>query len=127
MPNSKREFIIGEVYHAFNRGVEKRIVFMDDSDYYRFIFSLYECNDRNFVVMRNRMNDRILRNSKSYIGATYVNFEKSATKRKLLVDIIAFVLMPNHYHLILRPLADGGVSLFMNSTWLTQLNFPARD
>jgi len=58
MPNSKREFIVGEVYHTFNRGVEKRIVFMDDSDYYRFIFSLYECNDRNFVRMAQRIQDR---------------------------------------------------------------------
>lgn len=111
MPNLMREFIVGEYYHLFNRGVEKRDIFMDESDRYRFIFCLYECNDANFVIMRNRINDRLFR--KSCIGDTYATFTAFKTKREALVEIIAFVLMPNHYHLIVRPLVEGGVSLFM--------------
>jgi putative transposase len=29
------------------------------------------------------------------------------------VDLMAFTLMPNHYHLLLREIKDGGISLFM--------------
>jgi len=111
MPTLTREFIIGDIYHLFNRGVEKRQIFMDESDRFRFVFCLYECNDANFVIMRNRINDRLFR--KNYIGDTYVNLPAFQTKREMLVEIITFVLMPNHYHLVVRPLVEGGVSLFM--------------
>jgi len=116
MPTLTREFIVGDIYHLFNRGVEKRQIFMDESDRFRFVFSLYECNDANFVIMRNRINDRLFRKnyiSKNHIGDTYANLPAFQTKREMLVEIIAFVLMPNHYHLIVRPLVEGGVSLFM--------------
>jgi putative transposase len=116
MPSITREFANGEIYHIFNRGVEKRNVFMDESDYYRFIFSLYECNDATAVRVGLRMIQRRQRSSArfhlaSLQGETLQNLMTS--KRELLVEIIAFVLMPNHYHLILRQLVDGGISLFM--------------
>jgi len=128
MTTITREFANGELYHVFNRGVEKRNVFMDDSDYYRFIFSLYECNDAASVRVGARIAARRQRNSTSNAssarfhlasvqGETLQNFEtlqnSKPRKRELLVEIIAFVLMPNHYHLILRQLVDSGVSLFM--------------
>lgn len=34
-------------------------------------------------------------------------------KRRLVVDIMAFCLMPNHVHLLVRQLKDGGISKFM--------------
>ncbi|HNR81299.1 MAG TPA: hypothetical protein PKK37_02595, partial [Candidatus Pacearchaeota archaeon] len=62
MSNLTREFIIGDIYHLFNRGVEKRQIFMDESDRFRFVFCLYECNDANFVRMDRRIYDRRIRN-----------------------------------------------------------------
>src|SRR3989338_2891021 len=105
------KFITGEYYHIFNRGVEKRKTFLNVADFFRFIFSLYELNDKNTVVMRERIKERKSRNSKNkYIGDTYVFLNK---KKEPLVEVIAFCLMPNHYHLILRQFVDGGISLFM--------------
>src|SRR3989344_1424872 len=34
-----------EIYHVYNRGVDKRTIFMDDFDYFRFIHNLFEFND----------------------------------------------------------------------------------
>jgi len=120
MANITREFFIGEFYHLFNRGVEKRDIFMDESDRYRFVFSLYECNDANMVKMDRRILDR---RERKFSRCHLDNFCLGDTlpilpivkpyKREMLVEIIAFVLMPNHYHLIVRPLVEGGVSLFM--------------
>jgi putative transposase len=103
MPSKRPQFINGEYYHIFNRGVEKRDIFLETADYFRFIFCLYELNDRKLIKMRDQIEER---RSKKYTGATRVF-------RELLVEVVVFCLMPNHYHLIVRQLVDGGVSLFM--------------
>lgn len=99
------KFETGEIYHIYNRGVEKRDIYIDKSDYFRFVYSLYECNDENAVSMRERIEERIKRNSR---GETSGNDD-----RERIVELLAFTLMPNHYHLIIRQLVDGGISLFM--------------
>jgi len=104
MPSKRPQFVNGEIYHVFNRGVEKRNIFQQISDYFRFIFCLYELNDKNLVKMRIRIKERKERKN---TGRT------RAAEREPLVEIIAFCLMPNHYHLVLRQLVDNGISLFM--------------
>src|SRR3989344_3086945 len=108
MPSKRPQFITGQFYHIFNRGVEKRNIFQQVSDYFRFIFCLYELNDKNLVVMRDRIEKR-----EKYRGTTPVSNPVSKPKKEPLVEVITFCLMPNHYHLILRQLVDGGISLFM--------------
>ncbi|MDP2363756.1 MAG: transposase, partial [Ignavibacteria bacterium] len=91
-----------------NRGVEKRNIFQEVSDYFRFIFCLYECNDKNPVIMRKRIDQR---RKKKNIGVTYAVSDR--VERVPLVEILVFCLMPNHFHLVLRQLTDNGISLFM--------------
>ena len=104
MPSKRPQFITGQFYHVFNRGVEKRNIFQQVSDYFRFIFCLYELNDKKLIKMRDRISER---KKRKYTGATRVS------DREDLVEVIVFCFMPNHYHLILRQLVDGGISLFM--------------
>ncbi|QQG45490.1 MAG: transposase [Candidatus Sungiibacteriota bacterium] len=86
-------------YHVYNRGVEKRDVFLNNSDYHRFLYLLFACNDTA----------QLLNSQFHYRGPTsIVNKE-----RDQLVDIICFCLMPNHYHLILKPRKENGMPLFM--------------
>ncbi len=84
-----------EFYHLINHGVDKRDVFLNEGDYLRFIHNLYVFNDRasapNYIVKERR----------------------AERKRTLLVKIHAFVLMSNHYHLLVTPLQDDSLSLFM--------------
>lgn len=107
MPSKHPKFITGEFYHVFNRGVEKREIFLETSDFFRFISCLYELNEKGLIKMRDRIEARI--NRKRYTGVTCV----SKSRREALVEVIAFCLMSNHYHLVLRQLVDGGISLFM--------------
>ena len=41
----KPVFTSDQVYHIYNRGVEKRNIFLDAQDYFRFIHNLFEFND----------------------------------------------------------------------------------
>ena len=109
MSSKHPKFVTGEYYHIYNRGVEKRNIFLQIADYFRFIFCLYELNDKKMVVMRDRLEERKIR-KKISIGETYGFHNK---RGELLVEVVIFCLMPNHYHLVLCQLVDGGISLFM--------------
>lgn len=87
-----------EYYHIYNRSVEKRIIFQDQDDHLRFIHDLFEFNDRAPAGKFFHFSETEPPNVKT---------------RELLVEIVCFCLMPNHFHLILRQKADNGISLFM--------------
>jgi len=87
-------------YHTYNRGVEKRKIFLDNSDYSRGVHDFYEFNDERSVVNTFR---RIVGFTKPH------NLEKPKDK---LVNIITWCLMPNHYHLFLSPVIDDGLTKF---------------
>jgi len=99
----KFTFANNHFYHVYNRGVEKRDIFLDDKDYFRFIHDLYEFNDKDPVL---NLNFRF--NSNYGVPTSIVK-----KKRKLLVEIFCFCLMPNHFHLILKQLAENGIPLFI--------------
>ena len=46
----KPRFVDGEIYHVYNRGVEKRKIFLDKQDHLRFIHNLFELNDEDAVI-----------------------------------------------------------------------------
>src|SRR3989344_7885148 len=101
----KVQFANDYFYHAYNRGTDKREIFSDEKDYFRFIRDLFEFNDNNAVVNANfRFVQQI-----NYGGSTSI----VSRAREQLVDIISFCLMPNHFHFILKQLKDGGIVKFM--------------
>lgn len=95
------------IYHIYNRGVEKRKIFMDDKDHFRFIHDLFEFNDENAALnVLYYLNLQTMEVQPQYI-------QKERKPRKLLVEILAFVLMPNHFHLLLRQKRNNGIIKFM--------------
>lgn len=101
-----------EIYHVLSRGVDKRKIFIDDKDRFRFIHNLYEFNDE--APADNSSYHYFKGNS----IVTARRYDVSGAKidrqpRKLLVNILSFCLMPNHYHLLLQSVAKNGVSRFM--------------
>ena|SRR3989338_6649178 len=94
-----------ELWHVLNRGVEGRDLFLDPQDYARFVHNLYEFNDAQPA-------DNLARLFDSSGMRDFVNPSFRGT-RELLVEIHGWVLMRNHYHLLLSELVEGGISLFM--------------
>ncbi|MBI4022501.1 MAG: transposase [Candidatus Andersenbacteria bacterium] len=118
-------FANGEIYHVYNRGVEKREVFMENKDYFRFIHDLYEFNDtRPAPASNTRFSiDRPSQlNAADIQQSLEVGHPKFGT-RKLLVHLLAFCLMPNHYHLLVRQINEGGVSKFMQKIGTGYTNY----
>ncbi|MEK7120733.1 MAG: transposase [Patescibacteria group bacterium] len=99
---------IDEIYHVYNRGVDKRDVFLDTKDYWRFIHDLYEFNDSSPAGKLYLLKKSQEKEKNSEIGSPKIKL-----KREILVEILAFCLMPNHYHLMLRQQCENGVSEFM--------------
>jgi len=96
-------------YHIYNRGVEKRNVFLEKRDYERFLLSLVLLNDEERDLMI-RWRDF---NKKYQHKAEFSEFLKLSFRRPL-VEIIAYCLNPNHYHLILKQLVNRGIERFMH-------------
>jgi putative transposase len=100
--NRKISFSIDEYYHVYNRGTDKRIIFNDEHDYKRFTALLYLCNGTASIDLREHFSE----------GRTFVDLF-SVNRGEKIVDIGGYCLMPNHFHLILREITEGGISLFM--------------
>jgi putative transposase len=86
-----------DFWHLIGRGVDKRDVVMDDQDRVRFIHDLFVLNDvqqaPNYILNERKDEQR---------------------KRDRLIDIHAFCLMSNHYHLLVSEKVENGIPLFMH-------------
>ncbi len=91
-------FAPGEFYHVYNRGTDKRNIFISRSDKDRFLTLLYLANQDGPVDLKLQ-------------GSTLLEVEERIGEP--LVEIAAHCLMPNHFHLLLRECEEGGISKFM--------------
>ncbi|MBU1178744.1 transposase [Patescibacteria group bacterium] len=116
----KPPLVNNQIYHIYNRGVEKRKVFMDKQDYARFIHDLFEFNDEIpvFNTGRNFKRPMIEVQLPSFGGKN-----KEKEPRKLLVEIFIFTLMPNHFHLLLKQKKENGIVRFMQKLGTGYTNY----
>jgi putative transposase len=100
----KLPLVTGEYYHIYNRGVDRRSITEDKLDSDRFLKSLVEFNRTEPVGSLYEL---------SFAGAGPI---KASTRNKSasLVDVIAYCLNPNHFHLLLRQRSREGISKFVS-------------
>lgn len=99
MAYRKIPLVTGEIYHVFNRGVEKREIFTNYWEYQRFFetFRFYQ-----------------VANPPTKFSLTLPKCRTQCVNDKdCLVEFLCYCLMPNHFHLIIKQLADNGISIFM--------------
>lgn len=111
MPIKRPTLITGEIYHIVIRAVEDMNLFRDKGDYFRFIHDLFEFNDENPAISTIRV--RQSRSNETRTVLVSLAQISRSKKRKMLIEILAFCLMPNHVHLLIRQIKDGGISKFM--------------
>lgn len=105
MPYRVTPLVNEEYYHVYNRGVASQPTYSSKKDYERFLLSLaYYRFDVPFKLSHLLQIPQPDRNN------IVSGLEKSGYKD---VDIAAFALMPNHFHISLQQKVDGGISRFM--------------
>jgi putative transposase len=99
----------GEHYHIYNRGINKQKIFLDESDYTRFLFCLLYF--QSGITFNN-------------LGYYVFNFKKNKkfnlsadTLSKIFstryVELVNFCLMPNHFHLTVFEKNEKGIATYM--------------
>ena len=92
---------MGEYYHIYNRGTDRRDVFLDDEDRQRFVKLLFVANGTNSFVFRDFPK-----------GLHYTDFKRGNP----LTAIGAFCLMDNHFHILAKETTENGISAFVLKT-----------
>ena len=95
--NRTIRFSVGEFYHLYNRGNDRRVIFRNNDDHTRFIHLLFLCNDNQSLVYKTVPPHGIF----------------LFKRKQSLVDIGAYCLMPNHFHLLVRERIPNGITMFM--------------
>ena len=109
--NRRIKFEPGKIYHVFNRGVEKRDIFLSDGDKWRFLQGMYLFNDE--TASANLLYRLEQQKGKMHFGILRDYVKKNDVKRKPLVRIMADCLKSNHFHLLIQEIRVGGISKFM--------------
>src|SRR3990167_6565203 len=96
-------YTIGSYVHVVKRGARGMPISKDRSDQWRFVRLLYHMNDsfKDDFWERNTQELAIFERPQEW------------PERKPLVAILAWTLMPNQFHLVLKEIQTGGVSKFL--------------
>jgi putative transposase len=93
-----KNFSVGEIYHIYNRGVNKADIFLTKADYEVF---LYRLKENLFPELINKK-----------------KISSPERRRKILppksFDLIAYCLMPNHFHLLIQQKTDLSITKLMS-------------
>lgn len=98
-------FGVDSFVHVVKRGARGEHITRDNLDRQRFVKLLYYLNDEH----RSDFWEEDLKKRPMF------ERPKGWPERRPLVKILAWTLMPNHFHLLLQEIQDGGVSRFMQS------------
>lgn len=104
--NRKITLTTGFIYHVFNRGLDKRTTFHTKKEFERAVETLrFYQNSKPTIKFSSFLNltleDKLL----------FLNQANSSPKK---TTILAYCLMPNHFHLLLKQNEDKGISKFMS-------------
>ena len=110
--NSIKLYIEDGYYHIYNRGVEKRLIFLDQQDYSVFLKYLSD-----YLLPKD---EKFLRQQLS--NPTLSSREKDGILRLLRLNnfadeitFLAYCLMPNHFHLFIKQKSPTSIDKFMQS------------
>lgn len=106
MPYNHVPLVTNEYYHVFNRGVARNPVFLSQYDYEQALLALSYYSYVEPPMKLSRF--------KGLSVEERENVFRNLQGHMRYVDIISFVFMPNHFHLLLQQATDKGISTFVS-------------
>lgn len=107
MATKPRLFNPNFYYHIYNCGVEKRDVFVTERDYFRFLETIA------FYLHDQRISYSQYQDLKEDARQLY-DLGNPKGSETLRVKLLSYCLMPNHFHLLLKPVKEGGITQFIS-------------
>jgi putative transposase len=110
--NSRKIYVEDGYYHIYNRGVEKRLIFQDEQDYGVYLSYL-----KTYLLpvesdnLRKRLVDPVLPLAEKIRIRGLLQLNNYEDQ----IILIAYCLMPNHFHLFIKQRKEGSIDQFMNS------------
>jgi len=110
------QFAENAFYHVYNRGVDKRPIFMEENDMHRFFEGMSLFNNSNSIGSLER------KMASSRHGVSTVSTESTGSEDRL-VNFVAYCLNPNHFHFILEQISEKGIERFMHKLGMGHSKF----
>lgn len=103
--NSIKQYQEDGIYHIYNRGIDKRVIFKDSKDYAYFLYLL-----KIYLLDPVLLREDIERTGQSL-------HKKRSRERSHFgkIELLSYCLMPNHFHLLIKQKGETDISDFMKS------------
>lgn len=111
--NSVKLYIENGYYHIYNRGIDKRDIFLDDGDYKMFLGFL-----KRYLISpqdqdkKEGVNSNNKRNEQNEVGPRRFGYRTDLYEK---IKLISYCLMPNHFHLMVKQTTKEAIIDFMRA------------
>jgi len=113
------DFTNGEYYHIYNRGVDKRDVFLDDDDRWKFFDCLRDFNNKTYYEDRLEVLGLSKHSIREFHSEDFKRLGEFLKEQERVVNLVSYNEIKNHYHLIAQQLQDDGISNLMHKLGLS--------
>ena len=108
--NSVKHFIEGHYYHVYNRGVDKKVIFREESDYLTFLHFLKVYLDPSYIITYKDSFGHLIDEKKPHHS-----YDKASLN--------CYCLMPNHFHLIIKLIGKIGMTDLMRKISVNYVSY----
>ncbi len=106
----KEQLVTGSVYHILNKSIAGYNIFSSHKEYERFLQMIRFFSADTKLPRFSRFISQSKNEKKSF-----EEFLEEKTSNKLIVDIIAYCIMPTHFHLVLKQLKNNSIANFVGN------------
>jgi len=99
----------GEYYHIYNKRIGTEPIFKSQRDYIRFLFLLLFFQSKYSIQNTRRQVDHYEKKGWFNVDETII----SQILKDRMVEVVAFAIMPTHFHILLSEVVEGGTSRYM--------------
>lgn len=107
MPGRITPLVTDEIYHVYNRGINRQPTFITKREFQRALLT----------IKYYKVSDPPIRLSKflQFEKGRQEEIQEAINQRDKLVEILCFCLIPNHFHFLLKQKKENGISKFLGN------------